>query len=333
MLMGYGFAFDSSCRSCLSEEPMSAVIRRGFTLIELLVVIAIIAILIGLLLPAVQKVREAAARTKCTNNLKQIGLALHNYHDNNNFLPAGCYGPTSNGAPTINGGVDLGFTVYILPYLEQSALFSQVDFSSTQSPSGYNAADNIANVNELIPPNYQCPSCTVLEPQAGGVAGKALHYMAVMGPRGTNPTTGQAYTGINLSTTQDGASSQGMMYPNSQVRLTDCPDGTSNTLLVGEMSWNSCSRFRPWTRGWGGGNSDSAAGSALNIDLLSGALNLTAYDGSSNFNDVSFGSQHSGGANFCFTDGSVHFISATIDMNTYVSIASRNGGESFNLEQ
>jgi prepilin-type N-terminal cleavage/methylation domain-containing protein/prepilin-type processing-associated H-X9-DG protein len=302
--------------------------RPAFTLIELLVVIAIIAILIGLLLPAVQKVREAAARTKCTNNLKQIGLAMHNYHDVKSYLPAGVYGPTSTGAPTINNGVDLGYTVYLLPYVEQSALYSAVDFTQ-----GYNGANNIANVNPILVPVYQCPSCSVIEQNGGGVDGKALHYMAVMGPRGTNPQTGQAYTGINLTSSQGGASNQGMLYPNSQTQLTDCPDGTSNTLLVGEMSWNDSNRFRPWTRGWGGGNTDAAAGTALNIDLLSGAFNLTPYNGSNNFNDVSFGSQHTGGANFCFGDGGVHFISSSVDMNTLVSIASRNGSEVRSLDQ
>jgi prepilin-type N-terminal cleavage/methylation domain-containing protein/prepilin-type processing-associated H-X9-DG protein len=307
---------------------MVALRRRGFTLIELLVVIAIIAVLIGLLLPAVQKVREAANRMRCQNNLKQIGLALHNFHDTYQSLPAGVYGPSSTGAPTINNGKDLSYLVYILPYVEQQSLYNQVDFTQ-----GYNGPNNVANVNPVLVPVYQCPSCAAVEQNGGGVNGKAGHYQAVMGPKGTNPQTGAPYTGIDLGANQGGASNQGMLYPNSRVKLTDCPDGTSNTLLVGEMAWNQSNCFRPWTRGWGGGDTNAAAGMGKNVNQETGALNQTPYNGSSNFNDVSFGSQHTGGANFCFGDGGVRFVSRGIDMSIYVSIASRNGGETRGLEQ
>jgi prepilin-type processing-associated H-X9-DG protein len=206
--------------------------------------------------------------------------------------------------------------------VEQENLFRQVAFTQ-----GYNGAHNEATINPVLVPTFQCPSCDVIDQNGGGVPGKTAHYQAVMGPRGINPQTGTPYSGINEGANQGGASNQGMMYPNSRVRLTDCTDGTSTTLLVGELSWIDCNCFRPWTRGWGGGNTNAAAGQAKNIDQVAGTLNQTPYNGTSNFNDVSFGSQHPNGANFCFTDGSVHFLSRSIAMTTYLSLASRNGGE------
>jgi prepilin-type N-terminal cleavage/methylation domain-containing protein len=309
---------------CPLPRPRS---RPAFTLIELLVVIAIIAILIALLVPAVQKVREAASRLQCQNNLKQLGLALHAFHDANKNLPAGVYGPSSTGAPTYNGGIDLSYLVYILPYVEQQALYTRVNFGQ-----GYNGASNVANINPVLVPVYQCPSTSMIEQNAGGVVGKAGHYQAVMGPKGINPQTGVAYQGILLGAGQGGASTQGMLYPNSKVRLTDVQDGTSNTLMVGEVSWENSNCFRPWTRGWGGGDSSPAAGTGKNVNLTVSAINQKAYNGSG-FNDVSFGSNHTGGANFVFGDGGVRYVSQGIDMNTYVSLASRNGGETRSLDQ
>jgi prepilin-type N-terminal cleavage/methylation domain-containing protein/prepilin-type processing-associated H-X9-DG protein len=289
--------------------------RRGFTLIELLVVIAIIAILIGLLLPAVQKVREAAARAKCQNNLKQIGLALHGYHDVNDRLPPGGSGPNIGGfvaSPGMTGSI--GYTVYILPQVEQDNVFRQMN-----TTVNYNQPPNDATAPFLVP-IYQCPSAEVIESALG--AGKTHHYPGVAGPKGTNPQTGSAYTVTGGS--HGGISHHGVLGPNTRVRLLGMTDGTSNTLMVGELSWKGANCYRPWTRGW---DSDAMASSKNVLH----PLNAVAYNGSNNFNDVSFGSQHSGGANFLLGDGSVKFVPQSIDLNAYKAAASRDGGEVLGL--
>jgi prepilin-type N-terminal cleavage/methylation domain-containing protein/prepilin-type processing-associated H-X9-DG protein len=298
--------------------------RSGFTLIELLVVIAIIAILIGLLLPAIQKVREAANRAKCQNQLKQLALACHNYHDSNRSLPRSFV--VSN---------QLSWHVYVLPYIEQDALFNLINkadgpytMMGKNDPYGLTkvpgllcpsspvekmalGAPNHVNPPDLVPPNTGLPPWTT-------------HYYGINGPRGTNPATGQAYT--TLSGTHEGVpvAGQGMFHRDRNIRLTDVTDGTSNTIMIGEMSWDSArfgTRYRSWLRGGGTGFAVGCRNVTNAINSMFIASLIVPY------NDIPMGSMHPGGANFGMGDGSVRFIRQTIDMPLYRSLASRDGGE------
>ncbi|HZZ79055.1 MAG TPA: DUF1559 domain-containing protein, partial [Gemmataceae bacterium] len=201
--------------------------RPAFTLIELLVVIAIIAILIALLVPAVQKVREAAARTQCINNLKNIGLALHGYHDSKKVMPPGC---ASDAAPWGLDGSNWGssWKVHILPFIEQNAIYSKWVF---QSSSGYTNAANIGLVNNLTIPVYRCPSTTL--PDFSPYSNTSNYFEMF--------TT---YTGVSGSSTDQGVatvgsgitSAQGILFQHSKVTMVSISDGTSNTIMVAEQS-------------------------------------------------------------------------------------------------
>ncbi len=287
----------------------------GFTLIELLVVIAIIAILIGLLLPAVQKVREAAARMKCQNNLKQIGLALHGFHDATGSMPPACTGGSYGTitAPTGQSG-SIGYTVFILPYMEQNVVFQTMNLTVA-----YTTAPNNAQLFTRFS-TFLCPSGEVED--AGNVAGKTQHYPAVLGAKGTNPQGGTAYPLVVTAATpaHGGVATNGIMYLQSRTKLTGITDGASNTLMVGEMSFKTANCFRPWSRGW-----DSEA-TPTGKNVIN-PINSTPYDGANGFNDVSFGSPHTRGSNFVLGDGSVRFVSQTIAMPNYLAAASRDGGE------
>jgi prepilin-type N-terminal cleavage/methylation domain-containing protein/prepilin-type processing-associated H-X9-DG protein len=304
----------------LSSSP-PRVRERGFTLIELLVVIAIIAVLIALLLPAVQKVREAANKSRCQNNLKQLGLALHNYHDANGKLPPGGVGGVNT-----NG---LSWHVFILPYIEQGNLYSQVKWTPPFQTLGY--LDNKAIALTRIP-IYLCPSSLPQNERTtfntapnsefvNGAAPYSTHYYGNMGPKGPGYMV--------IGTTHGGYATQGVLGVDTQIRLTDIADGTSNTFLVGEIAFSDTSSnpgYRIWNRGCGGSNASPSASVCGGCKNVANGINVTKFN-SSNFNDISFGSNHSGGANFTLCDGSVRFLTESISLTLYRATASRDGGE------
>jgi prepilin-type N-terminal cleavage/methylation domain-containing protein/prepilin-type processing-associated H-X9-DG protein len=301
--------------------------RAGFTLIELLVVIAIIAVLIGLLLPAVQKVREAANRMKCANNLKQIGLALHLYHGNEGAFPPGA---------TVSN--NLSWHVYVLPYLEQDALYGQIDKGPGPFNGGPNQegpAKNVLALNRLAV--YLCPSATeehATHPSSTLLDGRrtyAKHYFGVMGPKGTNPAGGTYQFDPNASG-QGGFALQGVLGRDSRVRLGDITDGASNTLLAGEISQPG-GDGASWVRGIAFGTTVAAANGMSASKNVNYGINILLTPQSANqFNDISFSSYHPGGAQFVLADGSVRFVAEGINSSVYKAAASRDGGESLGLD-
>jgi prepilin-type N-terminal cleavage/methylation domain-containing protein/prepilin-type processing-associated H-X9-DG protein len=276
--------------------------RTAFTLIELLVVIAIIGILMGLLLPAVQKVREAAARIQCQNNLKQIGLAAHGYHDANQGFPPGyiAAAPYSDGATDTAPG--WGWGAFLLPYVEQNNLYNQLNLSQPVQNSP--AIQTMVKV-------YLCPSD--LTPPGPFPVTDGLGNTICLAA----PTSYAACCGSDASDTTD-PTGLGVFYRNSRVRMTDIADGTSSTILIGEKAWSNANGV--WAGAIPGGvirrgqsnpcqpNVPGAWFPAATLVLSHAHLNnaMTDPDGSAGMDD--FGGRHFGGSNFVFADGSVHFL-------------------------
>ena len=286
--------------------------NRGFTLIELLVVIAILAVLIGLLLPAVQKVRAAAARADCQNRLRQLGLALHQRHDAAGALPPG---------HRWDGPLALtGWPLDCLPHLEQEAVSrtALADFRASPNPFKIPQHAGVATVLSAL----GCPADPrVRQPQVDPLHDypvALLSYLGVSGPT----TPGQL----------------GVLYTNSRVRLTDVTDGTSNTLLLGERPPSGDFLYGWWYAGIGQ-NGDGSGDHILGVrELKTAKVGVAAlcavkeypFAPAAGFDDpcgaLHYWSPHSGGANFAFGDGSVRFLAYSAEP-IMPALATRAGGE------
>lgn len=295
--------------------------RNAFTLVELLVVIGIIGALVGLLLPAVQAARESSRRIKCANNLKQLGLALHAYHDALGVLPPGATGSTLAPEQMTSGNGGLGFHVRLLPFMEQSDVYASVDLEHSYDTAPPNDILATTRIDMLL-----CPTATVTS--YSGV--QTTHYYGVVGPVGTVPGTSLTYS--TFTYTNCGFcpySLQGVLGVNSKVSFKRIIDGLSQTLMVGELSWKKANTYREWARGYKGGTG-STGGSIAPCKDIKNPINATAYS-SGNFNDVSFGSDHIQGCHFARADASVQYVAAAIDLDTLKSLASMNGAEQVTL--
>jgi prepilin-type N-terminal cleavage/methylation domain-containing protein len=327
-------------------------IRRGFTLIELLVVIAIIAILIALLLPAVQQAREAARRTQCRNNLKQLGIAIHNYHDNFNVFPSGFIDTewTASGAGEIINNRGWAWSAYILPYIDQAPLYNQFNFKL--SPYSFAPGGGAGTGNQLLIatplPAYSCPSDTKPATVANnnGASGNGdgwgtpaiatASYMAVRGCFDGTPCQ------ANGTFVAVGPRSNGMFRVNGNIRIRDITDGTSNVVAVGEVRWmplitdiggnpdvGSQRQFAYGSITNSGGpncNNNNSTGNGMHLHARATHKSPNAPQILASENHANFHSMHVGGAHFVLADGSVRFIGENIDnTSTNYTAAVANG--------
>ena len=294
--------------------------RRGFTLIELLVVIGIIAILVSLLLPAAQAAREAARRTQCRNNLKQITLGLHNYHLNYGVFPPGWIG-VSSGEADMSGPNSFAWGTLLLPFVDQSPVWLTIDFDQSMSASG-----NL-RIRQTALPCFLCASDPNPNSWTVSYAG-SLPTSNYVGCFGSVPLEEYCYVNAATETPKPKPfqcelprTSAGLFAHNSATRMQDIEDGASNTILLGERKSVEDARPFPWHSTWVG----VVPGIAHAYSRVVGVSHEPPNSAQALFDD--FTSWHANGAMFALADGSVRFISQSTDREVYRALGSRDGGE------
>ncbi len=332
----------------------SLIKRSGFTLIELLVVIAIIAVLIALLLPAIQQAREAARRSQCKNNLKQIGVAVHNFHDTFNGIVPLCMNPTVEGTQDANY-CSAAWTVMLLPYLEQSTLYNQINFSQAmdsatnaavfQSPGAGLGIFNCPSVHGSAAANFANASNSVSVVVNGGYGAKG-DYAAVVWPstnNNTHPYYHQAHHGYIADQNQAIRPAKFLtagVFANWKPRDTfaNVTDGTSNTAFIGE-------KFEPPNRANTCGPGDGDRGDCviysfktgwvelsamrnIRVGLMTTTANITAAEGRGGRSGTvyGFGGWHIGSAHFLFGDGSVRGLNVSVSGPVLDALGQRSDG-------
>lgn len=306
--------------------------RNAFTLVELIVVIATIAMLVGLLLPAVQAARETARRTKCLNNLRQMGIGLLHYHDAHRVFPAGYL----SAAVYTNGQTDTapgwGWVSTSLPFMEESPLWSRISFSlPVEHPA------NAPAVRTMLPVLI-CPSDILQSSGPFAVPGSGGGAVCQAAPASYAACVGDDASELTA------ASGRGVFFRNSHIRIADITDGTSGTILVGERAWSNAQAI--WAGAPAGGllargvQNPNPGGGAANypapaLVLAHAHLNNAVTDADGGLDD--FSSNHLGGGNFLFADGSARFIKSvtgddpsgdyTLEGLIFQGMGTRGGGE------
>lgn len=308
----------------------------GFTLIELLVVIAIIAVLIALLLPAVQQAREAARRSQCKNNLKQLGLAMHNYHDTFSTFSAGNWGATD----LVAYQTCTNWRTMILPYLDQAPVYNQLNFNTGSFRANSYAGNEV--LIGLSMPVFLCPSSPI-DPfdnteSTWSNTQRGLNHQYV-GIQGAAPPVPGAATGYR-DCGHGWSCNNGMLASNVNRRMRDVVDGTSNTIIIAEQSGYTNKRVlnSNYYGGWFGARSFNSVGGPTCSDLWQAGTTCVRFAPNSNVvqtgandtkyrNNTMINSMHVGGIQVLLADGSVHFLSDNIDFNTLKKLCIRNDGE------